>query len=59
MLAYLKSTASEGVIIKKPKEAKLLLEIYADAIYAREGVRSQTGVLMTHGNQSVGWYSRR
>ena len=59
MLAYLKSTASEGIIIRKPKEAKLSLEIYADASYGGEGARSQTGVLMTLGNQSVGWYSRR
>jgi len=59
VLPYLMSTAPEGIIIKKPKEAKLSLEIYADASYGGEGARSQTGILMTLGNQPVGWYSRR
>jgi len=58
-LAYLKSTASEGIIIEKPKGAELLLEIYADTSYGGEGARSQTRVLMTLGNQPVRCYSWR
>jgi len=57
VLAYLKLTASEEIIIRKPKETKLSLEIYADASYEGEGARLQTAVLMTLRNQSVGWYS--
>jgi len=49
--------AFEAIIIRKPKEVKLSLEIYADASYGGEGVRLQTGVLMTLRNGSVGWYS--
>jgi len=33
--------------------------IYADAWYEGEGSRSQTGVMITLGNQLIGWYSRR
>jgi len=57
--AILKSTVSEGIIIGEPKEAKLSLEIYADASYGGEGAGSQTGALMTLGGQPVGWYSWR
>jgi len=53
VLAYLKLTASEGIIIRKPKETKLSLEIYADASYGEEGARLQTRLLMTLKNQSV------
>ena len=33
--------------------------MYADAPYRREGARSQTGALLTLGNQPIRWYSRR
>ena len=56
-LTYLYSTRQEGIILKKP--ANLDLRIYADAKYGGEKARSQTGVLITLGEQPIGWYSRR
>lgn len=57
VLTYLLSTKSEGVIIRRP--SNLQLEAFADASYGDPEARSQTGVLMTMGQQPVGWYSRR
>jgi len=57
VLGYLYSTRSEGVTINRP--LKLQLEAYADASYGGIEPRSQTGVILTLGQQPVGWYSRR
>lgn len=57
VLEYLYSTRQEGLILRKP--ANLDLRIYSDAKYGGEKARSQTGVLITLGEQPVGWYSRR
>jgi len=56
-LKYLWQTRSEGIILRKPRD--LTLTAYADASYGGEESRSQSGVLLTLGNQPIGWYSRR
>ena len=57
LLEYLYSTRNKGTILRKP--ANLDIRIYADAKYGGEKARSQTEVLVTLGEQPVGWYSRR
>ena len=57
VLRYLYWTRFEGLLLRKDKN--LAVKIYADASYGGEGARSQTGVLITLGEQLVGWYSRR
>ena len=57
VLEYLYSTRYDGITLKRP--ITLDLKIHADAKYGGEKARSQTGVLVTLGNQPVGWYSRR
>ena len=52
LLEYLYSTRYEGIILRKP--VNLDLRIYADAKYGGEKAKSQTGVLITLGQQSVG-----
>jgi len=47
---------SEGIILHKPRELNLVVS--ADVSYGRETSRSQSEVLLTLGNQPVGWYSR-
>jgi len=57
VLRYLHSTSSDGLILRKADDLKN--RIYTDACYGGDEARSQAGVLMTLGNQLVGWYSRR
>ena len=59
VLQYLHSTRTDGLRLRKPEGTELASHIYADASYGGEGARSQTGVMITLGNQLVGWYSRR
>jgi len=60
VLGYLYSTRYEGLTLRKPiKKDQLEVVVYADASYGGEGARSQTGALLTLGNQPIGWYSRR
>ena len=56
-LKYLWQTKSGGIILCKPRELNLV--VYADASYGGETSRLQSGVLLTLGDQPVGWYSRR
>ena len=56
-LQYLWTTRCDGIILRKPHDLKLTA--YADASYGGPKSRSQTGVLLTLGNQPIGWYSRR
>ena len=56
-LLYLSKTISDGIILRKPSNLNLV--VYADASYGGEQSRSQSGALLTLGNQPVGWYSRR
>jgi hypothetical protein len=57
LLGYLHWTRHEGLILPKPISLELV--VYADAPYGGEQGKSQTGVLITLGNNLVGWYSRR
>jgi hypothetical protein len=57
VLQYLWQTRQEGHILKKPLGNGF--EIYVDASYGGEESKSQTGVVITMGGQTVGWYSRR
>lgn len=57
ILRYLYSTKTEGLILRKADDLEVW--IYSDAAYGGQKSRSQTGALMTVGNQLVGWYSRR
>jgi hypothetical protein len=56
LLRYLYWTRHEGLVLQKP--ISLGLVVYADASYGGEQAKSQTGVLITLGNNLVGWYSR-
>ena len=57
VLSYLISTQSEGLKLRKPLH--LDVKIYVDASYGGPKARSQSGTLITLGEQPVGWYSRR
>jgi len=59
VLEYLYSTKTEGIVLRKVEGEELEVNIYADASYGGEGSRSQMGVMITLGNQLIGWYSRR
>lgn len=50
-------TRSECIISHKPTNTNLVA--YADTLYGGEESRSQSGTLLTLGNQPMGWYSRR
>ena len=56
-LRYLWSTRFDGIILRKPRDLKLTA--YAATSYGGPKARSQTGVLLTLGEQPIGWYSRR
>jgi len=58
-LEYLHSTKTEGIVLRKAEGQELEVNIYADASYGGEGSRSQTGVMITLGNQLIGLYTRR
>jgi len=57
VLRYLYLTKLDGLHLKKADD--LEIRMYADASYGGEESRSQSGVMMTLGNQLVRWYSRR
>jgi len=57
VLRYLYLTKFDGLHLKKADN--LEIRIYVDASYGGEESRSQSGVMMTLGNQLIGWYSRR
>lgn len=54
ILEYLSSTKYDGLRLKKPETDELAVDIYADASYGREESRSQTGMMITPGEQLVG-----
>jgi len=57
VLRHLYLTKFDGLHLKKADD--LEIRIYADASYGGEESRSQSCVMITLGNQLVGWYSRR
>jgi len=57
ILQYLATTKPLGITLRK--QTHLNLNAYADALYGGEGARSQAGILMTLGDQPIGWYNRR
>ena len=56
-LRYLWMPRCEEIILKKPQNLRLVA--YADNSYGGPKARSQTEVLLTMGDQPVGWYRRR
>jgi hypothetical protein len=60
VIRYLRTTEDHGIIIRKPENSEA--KIYADASYGdsitRSG-RSQSGSLITYGNQPLDWWTRR
>jgi hypothetical protein len=57
VLQFLWQTTCEAHILNAPVE--IAPEIHVDASYEGEGSRSQTGVIIQIGGQTIHWYTRR